>query len=308
MIKKISCPACNHILTAEGKPGEKRRLTCPNCGFMGKFTFPQDEHSRHIIEGNRIRPRGVTILAALQVIAVIILIAGLILLLPYVYDKSMEEIATEVFGFPILEFLVVYTLIMVPISLLLSYGLLSGREWARFASVLFQINSMTYSVISLNFLGTIIPIYIIYYLRKPHVKDYFHTEQGLEIPVRAVIIAGVSMLLIFNGYIAFTLNPILHDGIISKIPDSRYYGTWVNESQHIEITFYSNNSFFIANATDTYWGTWENGVDPWWILKLEWKEGEGRYAPFFFGSNRMRLVQESGKSGFFSVAEFKKKS
>ena len=37
---KIQCPKCSHQFTVEGKPNEKKYITCPNCKTYGTFTFP----------------------------------------------------------------------------------------------------------------------------------------------------------------------------------------------------------------------------------------------------------------------------
>jgi len=143
-------------------------------------------------------------------------------------------------------------------------------------------------------------------LYKPHVKDYFRTEKGIKTNIKIIIIVGIVILLILNGYIAMLNNPLL-DHEIGKIPDERYYGTWENESENIEITFYSNSSFFISKKNDTYWGTWENYMEPLWDLKLNWEEGEGIYAPLFIDKNNVKFVQKKGESGYFSVIDLKKK-
>jgi len=38
--KTIMCPTCKHQLTIEGKPGERKYITCDNCNTRGVFTFP----------------------------------------------------------------------------------------------------------------------------------------------------------------------------------------------------------------------------------------------------------------------------
>lgn len=306
MIKTIRCPKCNHTSTIAGNPEETKQIECPNCGLKGKFTFPKEIEISEFVEEMVERPLGITILAALQIIGVIILII-LLFLLPLISDESINEF----FVFPIIGILFLYSLFIIPVSVLLAYGLLSGKEWARFASVLFEITSVITSIIRFNVFSAIIPIFIISYLYQPKVKKYFRTEKGLNTNVKSVIVVGVAILLIFNGYFALLSNPlkIMNNGnVFGNIPDGRYYGTWENETKNIEITFYSNKSFFINNETHSYWGTWDNIVDPWPILILYWEEGEGRYMPIFLDSKTVTFAKESGKSGFFGLVELERKS
>jgi ABC-2 type transport system ATP-binding protein len=39
--KKVQCPKCGNVITAEGNPGEVVRLSCPSCGTEGKVTFKE---------------------------------------------------------------------------------------------------------------------------------------------------------------------------------------------------------------------------------------------------------------------------
>ena len=132
---------------------------------------------------------------------------------------SYESI-NEIFGFPIIEILFLYSLFVIPIAVLLAYGLFTGREWARFSSVLFNVISIITSIIRFNLYGAIIPSFIIYYLHQAHVKKYFKTELGLNKNVKTFIIVGFAFLLIFSGYTAFLLNPInLVHNVYSKMSD-----------------------------------------------------------------------------------------
>lgn len=306
MKKTIRCPKCNYTITVEGSPGEVKYIICPNCGSKGRFVFPENRDFR-IPEKRKVRPLGVTILAALQIIGVISAIISL-MMISTISSKSMQLIE-EFVGFPVIVFLVIYSMVLMPVALVLAYGLLKGEEWARLTSVLFQIVSIISSILSFNIFGIIIPIIIIHYLRKPHVKYYFEAEKGLRTNTKAVLIAIVIILLIFNSYIALMINPINIYRGINRISNERYYyGTWENETQDIEITFYRNESFFIENGTDSYWGKWSTG-GPFWVLKLKWMGGEGTYMSFFMdGGTIMSLEKSDGQSGFFSSIELKKKA
>jgi ABC-2 type transport system ATP-binding protein len=41
--KKIMCPKCQHQITIEGEPGEKKYITCENCNAKGVFNFPSEK-------------------------------------------------------------------------------------------------------------------------------------------------------------------------------------------------------------------------------------------------------------------------
>ncbi len=40
--KKTKCPNCGFIKTLSGNPGDRIKITCPQCGTEGMFTFPDD--------------------------------------------------------------------------------------------------------------------------------------------------------------------------------------------------------------------------------------------------------------------------
>jgi Zn ribbon nucleic-acid-binding protein len=215
MIKKIRCPKCKHSTTIAGNPEEIKEIECPNCGLKGKFTFPKEIEEVHVFKEIAERPLGISILTILQIIAIIISIIVLIVIPLYSYESI-----NDIFGIPIIEILFVYSLFIIPIAVLLAYGLFTGREWARFASVLFNVTSIIASIIRFNLYGAIIPFFIIYYLNQPHVKKYFKTELGLNKNVKTFIIVGFAILLIFSGYTAFLLNPInLMNNMHSKMLD-----------------------------------------------------------------------------------------
>jgi hypothetical protein len=268
MIKIISCPKCKQTITIEGNPGDIKAITCPNCGLEGNFTFPKLTEKSHIIEEKMARPLGITILAALQIIGTIILIF-LLIVFPYIYGETINKFI----DFPIVEFLIIYILIMIPISLLLAYGLLIGKEWARFSSVLFQISSVISSLISFNFFGVIIPIFIIYYLRETHVKKYFKTEKGIKTNIKAIIIAGVIILIILNSSIALMVNPliIMHNlQNISNLRDKSFIGYWSNSE--ITIIFEDDYTLKATYDNETYSGNWHStffGAEINWFQELK---------------------------------------
>jgi hypothetical protein len=297
MEKKLICPECNHIIKIEGKPGESKIVTCENCNFSNNYTFSEEDNlisndEKDILKYDPAplkRPLGITILAILQIIGTILLIT-LLIIIPFILGGRINEI-NDYFGYPIVEFLYLLLFTMIPISILLSYGLWKGKEWARFSTVLFQIGSGISSVVNLNIFGIIIPIIIILYLYQPHIKKYFHTFKGIKKNIKTIIIVGISILTILNCYVALYSNPFLagNNRAIPAIPDSRYYGTWENSANNIELTFYENSSFIYQNDSITLKATWENTQDMFNSLLIDWGDQQIKYVPAFSDANTVEF-------------------
>jgi len=229
----------------------------------------------------RQRPLGVTILAALQIIATILFII-LLFVSPLLLDKSVNDF----FGIPIYEFFIIYIFIMIPISLFLAYGLLIGKEWARFMSVLFQLSSIVSSLIRFNIIGLIFPIYIIYYLHKDHVKTFFQTEKGVKLNLKLSIIVFMVIILIFNSYIALFVNPLYRQNLINQRYDlerESLIGTWKTQSENIILNISSDDTCFMIMYGEEYSGTWEYTPQINWI-DLYWENGD-RDTCHFIGEN-----------------------
>lgn len=304
MKSNIKCPRCGYSMTVEGSPGEVKHIVCPNCGSKGRFMFPMGKDFR-TPEKKDARPLGVTIIAALQIIGTIFTILSLILISEIPGRLGLVE---EISGFPLIGFMVVYLMVLIPVSLVLAYGLLKGEEWARLISVWLEVANVISLILSFNLFGLVIPLIIIYYLRKPRVKYYFESEKGIGNSTKAVIAAVVIIMLVLNAYSALMFNPLHIYARINRVSNERYYwGIWENETQNIEIIFYHNESFFIKNSTSSYWGKWSTAGVPF-ILKLKWAEGTGEYTAFFTGGHTMDLEKSKGQSGFFNSIELKKKS
>ena len=123
---------------------------------------------------NDTRPSGVTLLAALYIIAAIILLGLTILILiagSKVNNRGISA-AIAVGGLPeILLVLLVIALIAV------AYGFIKGQKWSWWLVIILQVVGIIYSIISSG-VASIIPIIIsaiiIYYLTRPAVKKWFH--------------------------------------------------------------------------------------------------------------------------------------
>jgi hypothetical protein len=120
----------------------------------------------------QIRPTGVTILAILEIISGILAIVfgtffGVI---------SSASLGTSLFdgAAPIAVGLVSGVLVSIGIvSFVMAWGLLKGKSWAWTITLILTIISLIFDLPSMNIIGLIIDIVILYYLFRPHVKAYF---------------------------------------------------------------------------------------------------------------------------------------
>jgi ABC-2 type transport system ATP-binding protein len=46
--KKVRCPSCSKIITCSGNPGEVVKITCPECGTMGRITFEKSTRLENV--------------------------------------------------------------------------------------------------------------------------------------------------------------------------------------------------------------------------------------------------------------------
>ena len=44
--KKVKCPTCGHIIEISGYPGEKKIISCEQCGLKGYYKFPADKEEQ----------------------------------------------------------------------------------------------------------------------------------------------------------------------------------------------------------------------------------------------------------------------
>jgi len=114
----------------------------------------------------RERPLGITILAILQII-------GVILYSIILFMKPDLIVPSYLISDDIYLTCMTVTVVFLILSLIIAVGLLKGFNWARIITIIFQAISIGISVISFNILGIIVSGYIIYYLTRPYVKEYF---------------------------------------------------------------------------------------------------------------------------------------
>jgi hypothetical protein len=204
----------------------------------------------------RQRPLGVTILAILQILGTLITV-GVIVALPLLSEgKTIKLLGESVF-----YMIIIYAIIMIPISLFLAYGLLHGKEWARVYTRFFQIFNIISALLSFNIFGIIIPIYIFFYLNKFHVVQFFDKKSPLSSRSFPLFIAAFISLLILSGYLSVYTNPVVQWDIQEQkavsSQESFLVGTWHNTNGDITLQFNSNHSCEAIKDGVTYEGTWE---------------------------------------------------
>ena len=125
----------------------------------------------------KVRPTGVTILAILEIISGVIAIAfgaffgtlmGSMGIGMMIGDgEALGAIFAAIGGI---------TIALGAISFVLAWGLLKGKSWAWTVTLILTIISLVFDLPSLNIIGIIIDVIILYYLFRPHVKTYFGKE------------------------------------------------------------------------------------------------------------------------------------
>ena len=127
------------------------------------------------MSSQKVRPTGVTILAALEIISGIVAIVGGF----FFATLSAMMMSTDVFG----AFGVVISGVLIAIgivSFIMAWGLLQGKSWAWTFTLILTIISLIFDLPSFNVIGLVINAIILYYLFRPHVKAYFgKSEQVL---------------------------------------------------------------------------------------------------------------------------------
>ena len=123
------------------------------------------------------RPTGVTILAILEIISGVIAIAfgaffgtlmGSMRIGMMMGDgEALGAIFAAIGGI---------TIALGVISFVLAWGLLKGKSWAWTVTLILTIISLVFDLPSMNIIGIIIDVIILYYLFRPHVKAYFGKE------------------------------------------------------------------------------------------------------------------------------------
>ncbi len=136
------------------------------------------------------RPKGITIIGALEMIGgILILLVGIFLFvgIPLLsrkelnFDYSSPEV--QIITGPFRYLLAAGFTALGITSLFVGFGLLKGKPWAWKASVIITLISIgsntitiainSYSNLAGSVIGIIIDVIILYYLYRPHVKVFF---------------------------------------------------------------------------------------------------------------------------------------
>jgi len=119
------------------------------------------------------RPKGVTIIALLEVVVgIYFLVTGFgefstaaIIPLVYYIPSNAMSIIFRVLG--------AVRIILGLASLLLAWSLWTGKKWAMMVALILAILSIIVNLISLHIIGIVIGAIIIYYITRPIVKQWF---------------------------------------------------------------------------------------------------------------------------------------
>ncbi len=137
---------------------------------MSNYRIIYENHHVHSDKAH-----GVTILAVLEIISGVIAIAfgaffGALMggLRMGASAVMMDGEFTWLFGM-----VVGITVALGIISFGMAWGLLKGKPWAWTVTLILTIISPIFGVPSMNVIGIIIDVVILYYLLRPHVKAYF---------------------------------------------------------------------------------------------------------------------------------------
>jgi len=121
------------------------------------------------------RPTGVAILAILEAfVGVYYLITGFG---EFVAAAVIRSLALSGITHDVMTMIprVLGTMLMIVglLSILLAWGIWTGKGWARMVALVFAIVAIILSLISLHFVGLVIDVIIVYYLTRPNVKQFF---------------------------------------------------------------------------------------------------------------------------------------
>lgn len=121
------------------------------------------------------RPTGVAILAILEAfVGVYYLITGFgeFVAAAVIRSLTLSGITHDVMAM-IPRVLGTMLMIVGLLSILLAWGIWTGKGWARMVALVFAIVAIILSLISLHFVGLVIDVIIVYYLTRPNVKQFF---------------------------------------------------------------------------------------------------------------------------------------
>ncbi len=174
---------------------------CPNCGLAVTLTEPPAPPipSASLLPQRSSRPVGVTILTALEAIASLVMLLGgaaLLVLSAFlaaggwdlIPEKELAEAlaqmpwASTFTSVPIMATTTAFLtgiglvlLILAVVGFIMTWGLWSGKPWARTITMILAILGIITGILSLpgSLISILIDIALLYYLTRPHIQAYY---------------------------------------------------------------------------------------------------------------------------------------
>jgi uncharacterized membrane protein YidH (DUF202 family) len=118
---------------------------------------------------------GITILAILEtLVGIYYLATGFAELFVAATIRSLSYFGISSSGMAMIPRVLGTVLIIIGlVSLVLAWGLWTGKRWARMCALIFAILSIIMSLIAFHIIGLVIDVIIVYYLTRPNVKQFF---------------------------------------------------------------------------------------------------------------------------------------
>ena len=167
------CGACGHPVTAKTVAGRNQlaennqRPGFQTTTVRATSTIP------------RTRPPGVTVLAILTILSGIgTILAGLGVGLfsavtRVVTDSSGQVVSVSGPGLAGIGVVLTFLVLLGVLQFAAAYGFLVGANWSWWLGMIAGVLSII-SILGLNLIGFVIGIMMVYYLTRPHVKEWFH--------------------------------------------------------------------------------------------------------------------------------------
>ncbi|ABL78803.1 DUF7144 family membrane protein [Thermofilum pendens] len=135
----------------------------------------------------RTRPTGVTILAVLNMLggALLVLLGLIFVAVGPLLERSTPATMPGLFSL-ILGGLGALLIVMGAVSLIVGWGLWTGKGWAWWVTVIFEVLGLLSGLLSaaagdpFSVVGLLVSAIVLWYMFKPHVKDFFGVKVGFS--------------------------------------------------------------------------------------------------------------------------------
>jgi hypothetical protein len=214
---------------------------------------PAQVQARPLQPALKTRPVGITLLVIFQLFAVA-MIVFYESFFPFFLGRKALILGSV---YQVLFF--IETIIIIPLLLFFSYGLLKGWGRVRSYNRFFIIISLVAAIIDFNVITAVVFAFLFYYLGTSYVRRYFDGSVAFSSPLRPVAITGCIAFLILNSSLAIYTNPYVYENILQKNAlasmESRLVGTWQRTSSLV-LVFYANHTCTATSTNITTNGTW----------------------------------------------------